>query len=49
MDKLVASDFQENAMCFGLGQLDVTDEVGVGNFFTLGNGLFGDQKNVLVT
>ena len=45
---MVAEDCQSNAMCFGRGQRDVADEVGVGNFFTLGNGLFGDKKIVLV-
>ena len=29
-------------MCLSLGQFDVTDEVGVGYFFTLGYGLFED-------
>ena len=32
-------------MCFGLGQLDVTDKVDVGDFFTLEDGLFGDKKD----
>ena len=31
-------------MCFGLGQLNVTDEVGARGFFTLGDSLFGDKK-----
>ena len=31
-------------MCFSLGKLDVADEVGVGYFFTFGDGLFGDKK-----
>ena len=35
-------------MCFSLGQLDVADKVDVGYFFTLGDGLFGDKKSVLV-
>ena len=30
-------------MCFGLGHLDAADEVGVGNCFTLRDGLFGDK------
>ena len=29
-------------MCFGLGNIDVADKVGVGNFFTFGDGLFGE-------
>ena len=44
VDKLVAADCQANAMCFGLGQLNVTDEVGARGFFTLGDSLFGDKK-----
>ena len=43
--KLVASDCQANAMCFGLVQIYVPDEFGVGDCFTLGNGLFGDKKD----
>ena len=31
-------------MCFILAQLDVADEVGVGYFFTFGDGLFGNKK-----
>ena len=31
-------------MCFSLGQIDVADKVGVGYFFTFGDGLFGDKK-----
>ena len=42
---LVASDCQANAMCSGLGKLDVIEEVGVGDFFTLGDGLFVDKKD----
>ena len=44
VDKLVAADCQANAVCFGLGYIDVIDKVDVGNFFTLGDGLFGDKK-----
>ena len=32
-------------MCFGLGQIYVTDEVVIGDFFTLGDSLFGDKKD----
>ena len=32
-------------MCFSLVHFDVTDEVGVGYFFTLGYGLSGDKNN----
>ena len=46
--KFVASDRQANTMCFSLGQLDVADEVGVGNFFTLADGLFLEKNIVLV-
>ena len=35
-------------MCLSIGQLDVADEVGEGNFFTLGDGLFGEKNIVLV-
>ena len=35
-------------MCFGLGQIDVADEVGVGNFFTYGDGLLETKEIVLV-
>ena len=35
-------------MCFSLGHLDVADEVDVGYFFTLGDGLFGYKKDCVV-
>ena len=44
MGEFFASDCQENAMFFSLGQLDVADEVGVGCFFTFWSGLFGDKE-----
>ena len=33
--KFVASDCQVNTTCLSLGNIDVTDEVGVGNVITL--------------
>ena len=44
VDKLVATNCQANSMCFGLVQLDVTDEVGVSDIFILGYGRFGYKK-----
>ena len=46
VDKLVAADCQANAMCFVLGQIDVTDKFGVDDIFILGDGLFGDKNNL---
>ena len=31
-------------MCFSLGQLDVAEKVGIGYFFTFGDGVFGDKE-----
>ena len=45
--KLVATNCKANAICFGLGQLDVAEEVGVGIFLTLGIAYFETKKIVL--
>ena len=31
-------------MCFSLGQIDVVEKFGIGYFFTLGDGVFGDKE-----
>ena len=32
-------------MRFSLGELDVADKVGIGNFFVFGGGVFGDKED----
>ena len=36
-------------MRFSLGQLDVAEKVGIGYFFTFGNGVFGDKEEGIGT
>ena len=31
-------------MCFSLGELDVADKVGIGNYFVCGDGVSGDKE-----
>ena len=34
-------------MRFSLGQIDVAEKVGIGYFFTFGDGVFGDKEYVI--
>ena len=31
-------------MCFSLGELDVAEKLGIGNFFVFVDGVFGDKE-----
>ena len=32
-------------MCFSLGELDVSEKVGIGNYFVCGDGVSGDKED----